>query len=116
MQTRCMIISDCASNSASWQKFKTKVIDRSTRRDFQDSAIKVAEIFTARHKKNQSYEISLNKILNTLQEIQNYNPNLFTPIDLTKSIFLASIPAALRHEFDTGKCLYLNVLKSLPNS
>ena len=107
------IILDYASNSAPWQEFKTKVIERYTRRDFQDSAIKVAEIFSAGRKKNQSYEIFINEILNTLQEIQNYNPNLFTPIGLTKSLFLASIPATLRHKFDTDKLSIPECIKKL---
>ena len=85
-----------ASNSASWQKFMRKEIDRYICEDFQVSAIPVAEI----------YEIYFNEILNILQKIQNDNPNLFFRIGLIKSIFLASILAALRQKFEIDELLF----------
>ena len=96
------IVLEYAGDSLSWLSFKDKVIERYTRRDFKDSAIRVAEVFSGGRKKNQSYELFINEILHTLQEINDYSPDLFTPVGLSKCIFLASIPSGLRQKIDVS--------------
>ena len=107
------IILDFAGDSNSWTDFKDKVTERYTRRDYKDSAIRIAEVFSSGRKKNQSYELFINEVLHTLQEIHDYTPDLFTPVGLAKSIFLASIPAGLRQKIDVSTSSIPQGIKAL---
>ena len=108
-----IVILGFAGESNSWATFKTKVIERYTRSNFQDCAVKIAELFSGGRKTNQTYEIFLNEVLNTFKELHAFNPDLFSPVGLTKCLFLASIPATLRSKIDLERYTIPEGIKSL---